>query len=317
MTDQGKHQQQYSYVPLHDTAGNDPAPAYVQYPPSAPSASSINSGKSGYGHYPEASYGNAAVYPTTYQTSLMKGGDVETGSGNTYDATDFTTFHPANSRHRFVLKIYTILFLQLLLTFGLTMIFVTNQAIKEFVQQSTAMLVTAIVLSFVFLIILACCGQIARIQPWNYILLFLFTLVEGYMVGVVSSFYETQSVMFALIITMVVVIGLSLFACQTKYDFTGMGPYLVGVLLVLICFGFLNMILCSAGTCQVLNTVYSLCGALVFSLFIVYDTQMIIGGKHKKYQFAEDEYVFAALNLYLDVVNLFLYILSLFKTNDE
>ena len=55
---------------------------------------------------------------------------------------------------------------------------------------------------------------------------------------------------------------------------------------------------------------YGSLGALVFSLYIVYDTQLMMGGKHK-YALSPEEYIFAALNLYLDIINLFLYILTL------
>ena len=55
---------------------------------------------------------------------------------------------------------------------------------------------------------------------------------------------------------------------------------------------------------------YGSLGALVFSLYIVYDTQLMMGGKHK-YALSPEEYIFAALNLYLDVVNLFRYVLIL------
>ena len=55
---------------------------------------------------------------------------------------------------------------------------------------------------------------------------------------------------------------------------------------------------------------YGSAGALIFSLYIVYDTQLMMGGKHK-YSLNPEEYVFAALSLYLDVINLFLYILMI------
>lgn len=45
--------------------------------------------------------------------------------------------------------------------------------------------------------------------------------------------------------------------------------------------------------------------------YLVFDTQMILGGKHRKYQVSPEEYIFAALNLYLDVVTLFLFLLQL------
>ena len=51
-------------------------------------------------------------------------------------------------------------------------------------------------------------------------------------------------------------------------------------------------------------------GAFVFSLYLIYETQMMMGGKHK-YALDPEEYIFAALNIYLDVINLFMYILMI------
>lgn len=44
--------------------------------------------------------------------------------------------------------------------------------------------------------------------------------------------------------------------------------------------------------------------------YIVIDTQLMLGGKHQ-YEINEEEYVFAALNLYLDIINLFLFLLRI------
>jgi FtsH-binding integral membrane protein len=45
-------------------------------------------------------------------------------------------------------------------------------------------------------------------------------------------------------------------------------------------------------------------------MYIVYDTQLMMGGNHK-YSLSPEEYIFAALNIYLDIINLFLYILTI------
>lgn len=45
--------------------------------------------------------------------------------------------------------------------------------------------------------------------------------------------------------------------------------------------------------------------------YLVYDTQLIIGGQHKRMQFDMDDYVLAALSIYLDIINLFILILRL------
>jgi len=82
---------------------------------------------------------------------------------------------------------------------------------------------------------------------------------------------------------------------------------------ILLIFGFLATIFAWIwpGAYSILNTIYACAGATLFSFYIVYDTQLIVGGTHKKHQFSIDDYAFAALNLYMDIINLFLMLLSL------
>merc|ERR1719221_2441385 len=65
-----------------------------------------------------------------------------------------------------------------------------------------------------------------RRVPTNYVLLSLFTFFESVVVGFVSAQYTQESVVIAMGITALVVVSLTIFACQTKMDFTGFGPYL-------------------------------------------------------------------------------------------
>jgi len=65
------------------------------------------------------------------------------------------------------------------------------------------------------------------------------------------------------------------------------------------------------------NLLMSTFGALLFSAFIVHDTQLVVGGKRR--ELATSDYVLGAMTLYLDIVNLFLYLLRLFgelQSND-
>merc|ERR1712244_171859 len=92
------------------------------------------------------------------------------------------------------------------------------------------------------------------------------------------------------------------------------GPYLMAALLALISFSFVMMLYSMITGSPIdgsIRTLYSLAGVVIFSLFIIYDTQLIVGGTHKKHQFTVDDYVFAALNIYLDIINLFLMLLEL------
>ena len=58
------------------------------------------------------------------------------------------------------------------------------------------------------------------------------------------------------------------------------------------------------------DLIYSCLGAFIFSLFIVYDTQMILGGKHRRIQFRENDTILAATSLYIDIINMFLFLLD-------
>ncbi len=58
------------------------------------------------------------------------------------------------------------------------------------------------------------------------------------------------------------------------------------------------------------NVLWSGLGVLIFSLFIVWDTTQILNGTHRKFRFGFGDHCTAALSLYLDIVNLFICLLS-------
>lgn len=214
-------------------------------------------------------------------------------------------------RRGFIQKVYGILSAQLLLTVAIAGPLSQN---KVFVTQHPWLFYVSFVMTLVTLCTLSCCQETARQFPQNYILLFSFTAFEGVLIGFVSSTYTWQSVALAAAMTAAIFIGMTLFACFTKTDFTGYGPYLFGIVMALCVFGFTIFTLSMCGVyVKWLIMVYNLIGVLIFTMYIVYDTQLIIGeyGGHGQ-QFSVDDYVFAALSLYLDVINLFLHLLSLF-----
>ena len=93
---------------------------------------------------------------------------------------------------------------------------------------------------------------------------------------------------------------------QTKWDFTACGGILFVCAIILLIFGIVAI--CIPG--RTVHLIYASLGALLFSVYLVFDTQLMLGGKHK-YSISPEEYIFAALNLYLDIINIFLYILAI------
>ena len=56
---------------------------------------------------------------------------------------------------------------------------------------------------------------------------------------------------------------------------------------------------------------YSACGATLFSFYLAHHTKLIVAGKHSKYQMNEKDYVYGAVSLFNDIINLFIYVLKI------
>lgn len=221
-------------------------------------------------------------------------------------------FEGTSIRSGFIRKVYSILMCQLSITLGFICLFMFLHDAKMFVIHNMWLFWTSFALSLALLFPMVCIQTLRLSVPINYIILFLFTIFESIMVGMVTALYEQDAVLIAVGLTAGVTLLLTIFAVQTKVDFTACRGVLLCLLFFLMVFGIIMIFWISAsdGENQVLQLVYGSCGALVFSLYLIYDTQMMLGGEHK-YAISPEEYVFAALALYLDVINIFLYILKI------
>ena len=125
------------------------------------------------------------------------------------------------------------------------------------------------------------------------------------MVGAISSMTDTKTVFIAAALTATCVIGLTIYACTTSSDLTMCGGLLFVATLGMLVGGILSMFWPN----RILAIVLSFCGIIVFGLHIVYDTQLIMGKGAA--QFSLDDYILAAMKLYIDIIQLFLHILRL------
>lgn len=210
-------------------------------------------------------------------------------------------------RRGFIRKVYLTLMVQLLVTVGIICAFLYWSALRTWSWHNSWFSYTMLAVVMVLVVALACCDNLRRQVPLNFIALGLFTVAEGLMLGSVAACFNAEAVLWAIGATALVSFALSLFAFQSKWDFT----MLNGSLWVLCWTLFSFALLCAILRSQYVYIVYACLGTLVFSLYLVFDTQLIIGGKHKKYELSPEEYVFAALSLYLDIVSLFLLLLQL------
>jgi FtsH-binding integral membrane protein len=215
-------------------------------------------------------------------------------------------FSDIKIRHGFVRKVYGIVSFQVMITIAFIALIKYTPPITTFFVSNLWLLWVFMLGTFIVMIVLACCESVSRTYPLNMILLFAFTIMESVLLGVITIQYKTDTVLIAAALTAFIVIGLTIFAFQTKIDFTGMGTYLFVMCLVLFGFGLIAIIVRS----NIMHIIYAALGAGLFSMYLVFDTQLMLGGKHK-YSISPEDYIIAALNLYVDIINLFLMILRL------
>ena len=130
-------------------------------------------------------------------------------------------------------------------------------------------------------------------------------IMMGCALGFVGAAYQTSVLVMIIGITALVVIALTVFACQTKIDFTPFSGGMIAILLTLIAIG----IIAAVTGFHWLIMLYAGLGTIVFSVYIVIDTQIIMGGR--KLEINPEDYIFAVLMLYLDIINLFLMLIQL------
>ena len=238
-----------------------------------------------------------------YNTSKV--GVEEEHTGQQYDGEKVLAKLNQEVRLQFVRKVFGIVTIQLLLTFSICLIS-TIEPLATSLRSYWYLMFFPFTIAMIIYCYLVCHQKLARTHPHNIVSLFVFTLFFGAFLGMVSAFYTTMVIVFAILFTVAASFGLILFATQTRVDFTSNFAYLYIVLWVGIGFGWVYPL--SAG--QYLDQlIYSAIIGIIFSCYLVHHTQMIIGGKHR-YQFVIDDYVFAALSLYMDIAQIFLAILA-------
>ncbi|CAF0920741.1 unnamed protein product [Brachionus calyciflorus] len=254
-------------------------------------------------------YGNAIRVEPNNLSDVEKG--IGTSNGQNGQWGDFNLLSDKFQRIKFIRKVYLILTTQLIFTFGVVSIFVLVEPIKEFTKTQAGFicyLVSYLIfVTFLLITFCSCCNELRKV-PYNYFLLGGITLTMTYMLGMISAYHKTEIVFIAIGITLLVSLGVTVFAMQTKYDFTkNCGFFLLFLSLAVIGFGIACLF--SIRYIPIMQAVYGGLGALLMSLYLAYDTQLVMG--NKKYQLNPEEYINAALQIYLDVCYIFLYILRM------
>ena len=144
----------------------------------------------------------------------------------------------------------------------------------------------------------------------------LYSLVNGVTMSFIFLEYTTSSVTSVFLITAGTFAAMAVFGYFTKTDLTSMGKILMMALIGVVIATIVNIFTKSAGLTVILNYI----GVLVFVGLTAYDSQKI----KQMLQMAPDASegsqkiaLLGAMSLYLDFINLFLYLLRIFGSRRD
>jgi len=209
-----------------------------------------------------------------------------------------------NIRSKFMLKVFGILIFQLLFTFCFVLICQIN-SIKKFLLSHTTLCYTTVgIASFVFIIILIiflCEPRSIREFPYNYILLTLVTISQTIILIYITVAFKAHIVVGAIAILIGFCVAIIVISLCNKIDIKYCYFMIWFLVFELITYGILLAVYRN----YYLELLYCLIGCALFSFYIAFDTINI------RDHFDIDDYAFAALTLYIDIIRLFIEILKL------
>ena len=207
----------------------------------------------------------------------------------------FVADYSVDVRADFIRKVYSLFFTSLLVTVGVGAFAAANAPaiVGYWPILMIAGIACVIALSFA-----------RRVPGWNVALLYLYSAIQGAILGPLLTIYEARYPGLPLeagAVTVAVFGGLTAYVFASKKDFSYLGGMLFVGLIGLIVAGVVMFFFHAAW----LSMVYSVIGVLIFSGYVLYDTSRIM------LRLAPEDAVIGAVELYLDFINLFLFILRL------
>lgn len=219
----------------------------------------------------------------------------------------------AQSRIQSVMQqVYLWMTAGLLVTGAVSSMVANNETVLGFVMNPIIFIgLFVIELGLVF----AISGLINKMSPALATGLFvLYAALNGITLTPIVLSYTAASVATAFFTTAGMFAGLALYGTVTKRDLSGMGKFLMMALFGLIIASIVNIFLGSSG----MDFVISILGVLIFAGLTVYDTQRLtqmasqVAGEDDIGRFS----IIGALTLYLNFINLFIYLLRLLGRRD-
>ena len=151
---------------------------------------------------------------------------------------------------------------------------------------------------------------IPRVQPLvGLLLFFVYAAALGVTVGVVSSLYTVQSVVTSFLGASAMFGAAAIYGATTKRNLNSVGGFLFMGMIGILVASLVNWWL---GSSQ-FGFIIAVIGVIIFTVYTAYDVQKISYGDYAAALGSmEKASIFGAVHLYVDFINIFLFLLRIF-----
>lgn len=209
----------------------------------------------------------------------------------------------------FLTKVFGWMFLGLAITGGVAAVIGSNDALLTDITESPGILMGVIIGQLV--LVIALIAAINRLPVGVALLMFfVYSATVGVTFAFVFELYTTESIFTAFFVTAGMFGALALFGAVTKIDLSRLGAIAFMALIGLILATIVNIFWAN----ETLYWVTTYAGVLIFSALTAYDMQKIqqLSRSGLEGEAESRASIIGALTLYLDFINLFLFLLRIF-----
>ena len=231
----------------------------------------------------------------TNQIQKAKEISLSTEKNNEISKEDYIKF-----RKIFVTKVYSILAIQFTITIFFVSLSFYSEKFQNFVKNYKSVYFLSTILSLITYIYPLFYTKFLKSFPLNYVYLLLFTISSDFVLCRLIIKYKPTTILIALCLSIITIITLSIYAYYSKTDFTILGGNFFVTLNLFMISSCLRILFGIEYSKLIING----CCLIVFSTYIIYDTQLILGNQREK--FNNNDCVLAAMCLYIDIINLFI-----------
>ena len=208
-------------------------------------------------------------------------------------------------------KVYALMSIGLFLTGGVAYIVGNNETL---VMSLFTGMSRWVVMFAPLIVVFAMGSMINRLRASTAQLIFYgFSALMGLSISYIFMIYTSVSIAQTFLVTAIAFAGLSLYGYTTKRDISGMGSFLIMGVIGLIVASIINIWMQSPAQMYAI----SILGVLIFAGLTAYDTQKIKNtyiqmARNGQSEWIEKSAIMGALSLYLDFLNMFMFLLHLF-----